>query len=71
MLWSLDDNILYEPTKKAPINITINPKNLSLLGFSPVIINANKAVQKGNIPGASAPASTPSLAAALVEERGS
>ena len=33
------------------------PKNLILVGFSPVIINANRAVQKGNIPAARAPAS--------------
>ena len=30
----------------------INPMDLNFVGLSPTIINANKAVQKGNIPGA-------------------
>ena len=49
--------IPYDPTKNAPNKIMINPKDLNLVGLSPTIINANKAVQKGSIPGAKAPAS--------------
>ena len=49
--------IPYDPTKKAPNRIIINPKDLNFVGLSPTIMNANKAVQKGSMPGAKAPAS--------------
>ena len=49
--------VCHNPIKRAPTKIIIRPSNRDLAGFSPIIMKENKAVQNGNVPGASAPES--------------